>query len=63
MPAFDELAPLDPVQADAGHRRLFTRRSLAQALVNDHDCLFALASNIDTREHRRAAGETGEPLG
>ena len=26
MPAFDELAPLDPVQADAGHRRLFTRR-------------------------------------
>ena len=26
MPAFDELAALDPVQADAGHRLLFTRR-------------------------------------
>src|SRR5215208_1268135 len=26
MPAFDELAALDPVQADAGYPRLFTRR-------------------------------------
>src|SRR5215217_1241994 len=26
MPAFDELAALDPVQADAGYRLLFTRR-------------------------------------